>query len=447
MSEEIGNIVNLSDHSVDLSVYRPEKALHLEWMDVTKRPLEMIAELTERIDALERERREHRVAWIWQKLTDKFTDRKAFARAVFSQYPERKDFGTFCRKIVYPFLEGKLTSDPEYAVMQSMLGLSADMPISFQLFSLPQTRSAIRQSIDPLFLFIEHFSLIWRYREGICNTPELASILPGCFGFFQACNHHATLGEVLYLYNEGKLRYGKHCPKCHAELLLYHTGGLLSGAGDSSGFCPNCGYKKYDNHGVNPRGRDFLESKFACPKVKTKWTMADLVSSLINYEMEERALTLATQWHKGQKDKAGNDYIEHPIRVANMCKQPEEKVVALLHDTMEDCGVTVDMLREQDFDDNIIEAVQACTKRKHEDYFDYIRRVGSNPISRVVKMCDLRDNLNLIRFAESCPVRMDIHENDLRNGDCCVLSDKDLYRLNKYLVAYRMLENMDENES
>lgn len=284
MSEIIQNIVDLSDRSIDLSAYRPEKALHLEWMDVTKGPLEMIAKLTKQIDTFERERREHRVAWIWQRLTEMYTDRKAFAKAVFLHYPERKDFGTFCRKIVYPFLEAKITNAPEYEVMQSMLGLSADTPRSFQLFSLPRIRSAILQSIDPLFLFIENFPLLWRYREGICNTPELASILPGCFGFFKACNRHATLGELLYLYNEGKLRYGKDCPSCHTELLLYHTGGLLSGAGSSSGFCPNCGYKKYDNHGVNRNGRAFLDSKFACPKVETQWTIADLVSSLKKYE-------------------------------------------------------------------------------------------------------------------------------------------------------------------
>ena len=163
-------------------------------------------------------------------------------------------------------------------------------------------------------------------------------------------------------------------------------------------------------------------------------------------EMEDKALTLAVQCHKGQKDKAGCDYINHPIWVANRCKRLEEKIVALLHDTMEDCGVTVEMLREQGFWDNIIDAVHACTKQKHEDYFDYIRRVGSNPISRGVKMIDLEHNMDILRLAELCQVRMDIRESDLRKGECCTLSEKDLYRLNKYLVAHRMLEIMDEND-
>lgn len=285
MSEEIRNKVDLSEHSVDLSAYRPEKALHLEWLDVTNNEwYEMGVGLTKQIDALERERREHRVASIWQKLTEKFTDRKAFARAVFSHYPERKDFGTFCRKIIYPFLDGKITNDPEDEYMCALLDLADDKSKSSELTFMRIMRRLIQRFFDPLGLFIKNFPLLWRYREGICNTPELASILPGCFGFFKACNRHATLGELLYLYNEGKLRYGKDCPNCHTELLLYHTGGLLSGAGSSSGFCPNCGYKIYDNHGVNRNGRAFLDSKFACPKVETQWTMADLVSSLKKYE-------------------------------------------------------------------------------------------------------------------------------------------------------------------
>ena len=65
MSEEIRNIVNLSERSVDLSAYRPEKALHLERMDVTNNEwYETGVELTGQIDALEREQREHRVALI-----------------------------------------------------------------------------------------------------------------------------------------------------------------------------------------------------------------------------------------------------------------------------------------------------------------------------------------------------------------------------------------------
>lgn len=163
-------------------------------------------------------------------------------------------------------------------------------------------------------------------------------------------------------------------------------------------------------------------------------------------ELETKALSFAAQCHKGQKDKVGHDYIDHPNWVANCCNLPEEKIVALLHDVMEDCGITEDMLMEQGFSDNIIEAVKTCTKKKHEDYFDYIRRVGRNPISRVVKMHDLEHNMNILRFKDLCQVTMDIKESDLRNRECYILNEKDLYRLNKYLVAYRMLERMNKDD-
>ena len=284
MKEEIRNIVDLSDHGVDLSVYHPEKALHLEWKDVTKEPLEKIAELSARIEMIERVQGNRKLALIRQRLSEKYADRKAFAKAVFAHFPERKDFGTFCRKIVYPFLDAKMTNQSEYKVMRELLELPAEPVEPFELVYLKQMRGLIQRLMDPLDLFVSHFPLLWRNREGICNTPELASSLPGRFGFFRGCSHHATLGEILYLYNDGKLRYGLDCPNCNTELLLYRTGGLMSGKGSSSGFCPNCGYRKYDDHGVNSRGRAFLNHSFSCPKVETKWTMVDLIASLKNYE-------------------------------------------------------------------------------------------------------------------------------------------------------------------
>ena len=52
--------------------------------------------------------------------------------------------------------------------------------------------------------FIQNFPLLWKYREGICNTPELASINMPDVGVF-VLNHHHSLGELLFLYNKGKL--------------------------------------------------------------------------------------------------------------------------------------------------------------------------------------------------------------------------------------------------
>lgn len=160
-------------------------------------------------------------------------------------------------------------------------------------------------------------------------------------------------------------------------------------------------------------------------------------------EVVERALRVAEECHRGQTDKAGKPYIEHPRRVAARCETAAEKAVALLHDTMEDCGMTADRLRELGFDEVIIEAVQSVTKKPHEDYFDFVRRAGTNRIGRVVKMHDLEDNMDMMRFVSRCPVVEALTERMLReDSSLCVLSEKDLYRLNKYLLAYRLLMSL-----
>ena len=77
----------------------------------------------------------------------------------------------------------------------------------------------------------------------------------------------------------------------------------------------------------------------------------------MKYELLERALEIATKAHKGQVDKSGAVYIFHPIRVAERCTTEEEKIVALLHDTIEDTSVTPEYLSEQGFPRTVVDAV------------------------------------------------------------------------------------------
>ena len=106
------------------------------------------------------------------------------------------------------------------------------------------------------------------------------------------------------------------------------------------------------------------------------------------------AVTVATRAHKGQVRKDGTDYISHPVRVAVRCDTKEQKIVALLHDVVEDTDMTLDELRELGFDRHIIEAVDAMTKRPGEVYLDeFIPRCKADPIARVVKLADIDDNM------------------------------------------------------
>ena len=136
-------------------------------------------------------------------------------------------------------------------------------------------------------------------------------------------------------------------------------------------------------------------------------------------ELYDKALQIAVRAHKGQKDKAGHDYILHPIRVSERCDNPRAKIVALLHDTIEDTDVTADYLREEGFTEEIVEAVLAVTRREGEEYDDYVRRAAQNELGRMVKRADLEDNMDIRRLPE--------------------LTDRDVERLRKYLRAWQYI--------
>ncbi len=111
----------------------------------------------------------------------------------------------------------------------------------------------------------------------------------------------------------------------------------------------------------------------------------------------ERAIALAARLHAGQVDKAGQPYILHPLRVMLRLDEPERRIAAVLHDTVEDCDITVDAIR-YDFGDLVADAVEALTRRKGESYDDFIERCGRNEIARGVKWADLRDNMDMTRL-------------------------------------------------
>ena len=68
----------------------------------------------------------------------------------------------------------------------------------------------------------------------------------------------------------------------------------------------------------------------------------------------QRAIEIATEAHKGQFDKSGKDYIEHPLRVMEMGRSEQEKIVGVLHDVVEDTDWTFEMLAAEGFSEEII---------------------------------------------------------------------------------------------
>lgn len=111
----------------------------------------------------------------------------------------------------------------------------------------------------------------------------------------------------------------------------------------------------------------------------------------------EAAIAIAAFEHAGQTDKGGQPYILHPIRVMLAMSTDEDRIVAVLHDIVEDTEVTLAKIGDE-FGGNVAGAVDALTKRHGESYSAYLARVGANPIARRVKMADLADNCNLKRL-------------------------------------------------
>lgn len=136
--------------------------------------------------------------------------------------------------------------------------------------------------------------------------------------------------------------------------------------------------------------------------------------------MLNKALDIAYKAHLGQTDKAGAPYILHPMRVALHCETDEEKIVALLHDVVEDTPITLEELKTQGFSDDVLAALKSLTKIKGEDYQTFIQRVATNPLAVKVKIQDLKDNMDLSRLGGKSHWKMDLYKEALHFLEQCL---------------------------
>ena len=112
----------------------------------------------------------------------------------------------------------------------------------------------------------------------------------------------------------------------------------------------------------------------------------------------EKAIQIAAIAHSGQKDKSGEPYILHPLKVMMHVKKEEEQIVAALHDVVEDSGITIQELKNEGFSQNILDAVDALTKRKGETKIEAAKRAAQNKIARIVKLADNKENSDITRI-------------------------------------------------
>ena len=140
------------------------------------------------------------------------------------------------------------------------------------------------------------------------------------------------------------------------------------------------------------------------------------INYMTDYILIKKALSIAKEAHKGQVDKAGVDYIFHPITVALLCETAQEKATALLHDTLEDCSdkVSYEMLVEQVGKD-IADAVKLLTNDgSRGSYLEYVKTIkdSGNKLAIAVKKADLKMNMDLTRF--EYPSEKDIQRIELK---------------------------------
>lgn len=115
-------------------------------------------------------------------------------------------------------------------------------------------------------------------------------------------------------------------------------------------------------------------------------------------EQLDLAILIAAKVHRGQKDKQGVNYILHPLSVMMAADSLEEKILAVLHDSIEDSDLQIEDLRKEGFSPNILSALFVITKVPGEDYFQYLKRVKKNLLALRIKLLDVENNLR-----KGCP--------------------------------------------
>ncbi len=142
---------------------------------------------------------------------------------------------------------------------------------------------------------------------------------------------------------------------------------------------------------------------------------------MIYTDATRKAMKIAFDAHRGQKDRAGIDYVNHPLHLAEQMSTESETCVALLHDVVEDTSWTIKDLEHEGFCKDVVDAITVLTHDESVPYMDYIDLVKANPLAVKVKLADLEHNSDLTRLPE--------------------VTEQDLARVEKYAEARRRLNS------
>lgn len=128
-------------------------------------------------------------------------------------------------------------------------------------------------------------------------------------------------------------------------------------------------------------------------------------------EMVKKAVNIMFEAHKEDFDRGGYPYVFHPFYLATKVEGENETCVALLHDVIEDHGdkYSFEYLENEGFNKEIIDALKLLTHNKEIPYMDYIANIAKNNVAKVVKIEDLKHNLDIRRTSGEKAKKYDIY--------------------------------------
>ena len=143
-------------------------------------------------------------------------------------------------------------------------------------------------------------------------------------------------------------------------------------------------------------------------------------------DIADRALRYAIEKHADQTDKAGEAYISHAMRVADLVGDDQTiRAIAYLHDVVEDTDTTIEDIRDT-FGYAMSDIVDKLTRRPAEGYEDYINRCARSHRARIVKIADLIDNMNLARLP-AITVKDALRQLKYANALCILMKKESEY--------------------
>lgn len=128
-------------------------------------------------------------------------------------------------------------------------------------------------------------------------------------------------------------------------------------------------------------------------------------------EMVKKAVNIMFEADKDDIDKGGYPYVFHPFYLATKLDGENEVCTALLHDVIEDHDdkYNFEYLEKEGFNKEIIDALRLLTYEREIPYMDYIANIAKNNVAKVVKIEDLKHNLDIRRTSGEKAKKYDIY--------------------------------------